>query len=104
MIHELERGPLKGHFVISSNHCWLPGVYESRQAAAYAFRFCDDHLVRLRDQAVATNSGIITMAAMRKLKQERGLSCGQGAHRPGWKKGDPIVFDDEAKATGAKTS
>ncbi len=93
-IHEIDRGVQTGRFVIASHHCWMPGAYESREAAVFAFEFCEDHVVRLRDDANATNDGIITMAAMTKLKEERGLSCGQGAHRPGWKDGDPIVFDD----------
>jgi hypothetical protein len=46
-----------GLFCISSDHCWRPGTYESREAAEFAFEFCDDLLSELRDAAVATNGG-----------------------------------------------
>jgi hypothetical protein len=31
-------------YVISSHHSWLEGVYASRRAANYAFRFTDDEI------------------------------------------------------------
>ncbi len=72
VVHEVD-----GEFVISSNQIWLPGCYESREAAENAFRFCVDHQVRLRDDAIAMHNGVITLAAMTLLEAEAGLSCGQ---------------------------
>lgn len=70
-----------GHYLISSHQCWMPGVYESREAAQFAFEFCDDLLVRMRDNAIQTNDGIITMAAMKQMERDVGFLCGEGAHR-----------------------
>jgi hypothetical protein len=53
MIHELDGGT----FVISSGHSWLPGRYESRQAANYAFRFPDQALSRLQTEKNLENGG-----------------------------------------------
>lgn len=94
-IHEIQEGE-KILYAISGDHVWLPGCYESKRAARYAFRFCVDHQTQLRDEAIATNNGTITFAMMQNMKKERGFSCGQGAHRPGWKWGDPLVFDKES--------
>jgi hypothetical protein len=63
-IHKVDDG-----YVISADSIWLPGLYESARAQ--------------RD----TPSGFASTF------RRRCLSCGQGAHRPGWKKGDPLVFD-----------
>jgi hypothetical protein len=76
MIHRVNN-----YFLISSCQTWMPGAYESEGAARYAFRFCEDHLLQLRDEAVQSNGGIITMAAMKRLQKEHGFSCGQGLHR-----------------------
>jgi len=38
-------------FVISAQHCWLPGSYADEKAASFAFRFDDEVLSRLRDVA-----------------------------------------------------
>jgi hypothetical protein len=75
----------------------MPGSYESEKAARFAFEFCDDLLAKLRDDAVAMNNGVITEKALDTMKETRGFSCGQGAHREGWKQGDPIVFDDDRR-------
>lgn len=91
-VHEVREGE-KILYVISADGIWLPGCYESRRAALYAFHFCVDRQAQLRDEANATNDGVITLALMSRIKKEHGFSCGQGAHRPGWKSGDPIVFD-----------
>jgi len=42
VIHELSDG-----FVISSRHVWMPGWYATREAAQFAFQFCDDELRKL---------------------------------------------------------
>ena len=53
MIHELDGGT----FVISSRHQWLPGRYESKRAANYAFRFTDSVLWELQQQKNIDNGG-----------------------------------------------
>lgn len=58
-VHEVD-----GHFVISSQHCWVPGAYATREAAELAFEFCDDELDRLRDRAVS-ESRTITLDDLR---------------------------------------
>ena len=40
-----------GGYVISSHRVWRPGVYESERAARYAFRFSDDELKSLQNEA-----------------------------------------------------
>jgi hypothetical protein len=74
-IHEVTGG-----FVITADRIWLPGCYESRAAAHYAFRFCCDFQAALQNEANASNNGIITHDAMRQMAKTRGYSCGQGAH------------------------
>lgn len=91
VVHEVEDG-----YVISGDGIWLPGKYESREAAEYAFEFCVDLQARLRDAAI-DNDGIVTLDAMRALQAEAGYSCGQGAHRVGWRPGEPLVFDEDRR-------
>lgn len=62
MIQEVD-----GMFVISSHRVWLPGVYDSRRAARYAFRFKDSDLDALQ-QSVNPN-GVITFEMLRQLRQ-----------------------------------
>lgn len=91
-IHEVN-----GEFSISSYNCWMPGCYENREAAELAFRFCDCLLQVMQDSANARNpteGGTITMADLEAMQGTRGFRCGQGAHAPGWKDGDPLVFTD----------
>lgn len=52
------------HFVISAQHCWMPGAYATREAAELAFEFCEDELVELRDRANAENR-LITLDDLR---------------------------------------
>jgi hypothetical protein len=40
-------------FVISSHGVWMPGVYATRRAANYAFRFTDETLNKLQARANA---------------------------------------------------
>ena len=64
MIYEVS-----GHYVISSGHMWLPGCYETAQAAHYAFQFPDE---TLRDLQESVNpGGIITMAMLKSHRQGR---------------------------------
>jgi len=90
-------------FVISTNGCWLEGVYESREAANYAFRFCCDLRAELQRKAnTSTPNRVITLQMMKEMKAERGFLCGEGAHRPGWQQGDPLVFSPERQAKIAR--
>lgn len=48
-IYDVTESEGKPAFVISSNEVWLPGSYESRKAANYAFRFSCGVLQKLQD-------------------------------------------------------
>ena len=64
MIHEVN-----GHYVISSGHMWLPGRYEDKQTAHYAFQFDD---LTLRDLQESVNpGGIVTMAMLKAARKEQ---------------------------------
>lgn len=66
MIYEARNGT----FTISSRRVWLPGVYESRRAARYAFRLPDQTLQRLQDEANAWaggTGGVITFERLLPL-------------------------------------
>jgi hypothetical protein len=65
MIHKTDNGV----YVISSYHLWLPGVYEDRRTANYAFRFKNEQLQKLQDEKNKT-SGVITFKDLRKLKKQ----------------------------------
>lgn len=52
MLYKVESG-----FVISSRGVWLPGCYEDERTARYAFRFSDETLQRLQDDANARAGG-----------------------------------------------
>lgn len=51
-IHKTEGG-----YVISSHRVWMPGCYEDERTARYAFRFDDEVLQRLQDDANARAGG-----------------------------------------------
>ncbi len=55
-IHETK----DGLFTISAQGVWLPGCYESKRAANFAFRISDEAKARLRDNACLNNDGVIT--------------------------------------------
>ena len=57
-----------GEYVISSHHVWLPGVYETRKAANYAFRFSDEELQKLQD---SISPKAITFEMLQELRQNR---------------------------------
>ena len=61
MIYEIN-----GHYVISSGHMWLPGCYESRATAQYAFQFQDEVLASLQESI--NPGGIITLAMLRHVR------------------------------------
>jgi hypothetical protein len=60
-VHETKNG-----FVISSRGSWVPGVYEDRRAANYAFRFGDDNLQSLQD---TLNGGMISFEMLQDLRR-----------------------------------
>ena len=60
---------VNGHYVISSGHMWLPGCYEDKRTAQYAFQFDD---CTLRDLQESINpGGIITMAMLKTVRKEQ---------------------------------
>lgn len=66
MIHESD-----GTFTISSHGMWLPGIYASKRAARYAFRFSSLALNELQDRINHSDRGnrVITMDDLRELRR-----------------------------------
>lgn len=62
MIHKLEVG-----YAISSGGSWLPGVYNDKRAANYAFRFDDEDLSKL--QVSVNPHGIITFEMLQEFRR-----------------------------------
>ena len=56
--------PDKTVYVISSRQLYLPGVYASRRAANYAFRFSNSELQKLADEGE-----IITFQMLQTLRK-----------------------------------
>lgn len=50
-------------FVISSNNVWRPGVFKTKRAANYAFRFTDEEIKSF-------GSNTITYEDLKKLRNE----------------------------------
>lgn len=69
-IHKVENG-----YVISDNHCWMPGCYEDERTAHYAFEFCDDVLSRLRDDAARRKTYVITFAELDAEPEKMCAGC-----------------------------
>lgn len=63
MIHELEND-----FVVSSNGMWIAGVYATKRAAHYAFRFDNYQLQKLQDEKNKTTK-VITFEDLQKLRK-----------------------------------
>lgn len=60
-----------GVYVISSRGVWRPGCYEDARTARYAFRFPDEVLQRLQDEASARAGGaggVITWGDLARSK------------------------------------
>lgn len=57
-MHELKDGSV----VIASGGLWLPGCYESKRAARFAFRLPNATLSQLRDASIARGDGVITFS------------------------------------------
>jgi len=68
MIHQLP----EGQFVISSHRVWIPGAYDTRATAQYAFQFCDEILDQLQYEANVGKPefNVITMADLKKARKE----------------------------------
>jgi len=47
-------------YVISSHNQWLPGAYDSKRTANYAFRFPNEILYKLNNQINITEQRLIT--------------------------------------------
>jgi hypothetical protein len=63
-------------FVIGSGGMWLPGVYESRAAARYAFQFHDETLTRL--QSSVNPGGVITMEMLKRARKAERSGAPEG--------------------------
>lgn len=66
MIYEVD-----GAFTISSGSTWVPGVFATRGAAHYAFRFTDETLTMLQKQAndrAGGKGGVITIEDLRAAR------------------------------------
>lgn len=53
-------------YVISSNHVWLPGCFDSVRTAKYAFRFTYKQLKELQN---SVNPGAITFEMLKELRE-----------------------------------
>lgn len=61
--------PIQDRFVISSQHVWRPGSYESEEAARMAFRFPDETLITLQARVAP---GVVTLAMLRAEPKAEG--------------------------------
>lgn len=64
-----------GTYVISSYGVWLPGSFDSRETANYAFQFQDSTLSRLQAEAnkrAGGSGGVITMEDLKQAWSKRG--------------------------------
>ena len=69
MIQKIESG-----YVIGANQVWLPGVYESKRAARFAFRFNDEELQDLQDMVNKRAGGVggrITLEDLRSCSRRK---------------------------------
>jgi hypothetical protein len=67
MIHEIVEDNGNKVYCISSFRCWRPGVYKTRKAAKYAFRFPDEKLTCLQDSISPSE---ITFEMLQILRQQ----------------------------------
>ena len=70
MIYKLEDLGHGVSYVISSNGVWLPGSYDSKKTANYAFRFKEAVLHKL-EQSINHNGKVITYEDLK----ESGKKC-----------------------------
>jgi hypothetical protein len=65
-------------FVISSHQVWMPGAYDNKKTARYAFQFPDEVLRKLQDNANINNGGydgVITLNDLQQAKKKFSESC-----------------------------
>lgn len=62
-----------GCFVIASRDVWLPGCYADERTARYAFRFPNDVLAKLQDEANERNGGTDGVITYGDLQRARAL-------------------------------
>jgi hypothetical protein len=74
-----------GGFVISSRRCWLPGVYATRAAAWYAFRFTTAELQDLAERVcnIHGEDRDITTADLQAVRKQRACPGGGTADAHG---------------------
>ena len=60
----------EGRYVISSRGVWMPGCYADEGTARYAFRFPDEALQRLQDDANARAGGTGSVITWGDLARE----------------------------------
>ena len=70
MIHTVTPEGRESHYVISSRGTWLPGAYETKRAANYAFRFAEQDLLLLQLEKNQTERGIITFEDLQELRKK----------------------------------
>ena len=70
MIYKIEDPGQGVSYVISSNGVWLPGSYDSKKTANYAFRFKEVILYKL-EQSINHNGKVITYEDLK----ESGKKC-----------------------------
>jgi hypothetical protein len=69
MIHKVDGfSKDENGYTISSNQCWLPGIYDSQSTARYAFQFSDEILTQLRNKINRKKKRSITLEDLRKSK------------------------------------
>lgn len=62
-----------GTYTISSHRVWMPGIYDSKRTANYAFRFSDEELCSL--QPYDGNSWrLITFEDLQELRKKQTLN------------------------------
>ena len=55
------------HYVISSHHVWIPGVYVDKRTAQYAFQFSDTELQLIQD--TLKPNGVITKEHLKNFRK-----------------------------------
>lgn len=57
-------------YVISSHHVWIPGSYETKRAAYYAFQFNPQEQAELRDRINVGEKRNITLDDLKKARKK----------------------------------
>ena len=69
MIHRFEDSIHGPCYVISSKRAWLPGSYDSKKTANYAFRFKEAVLHKL-EQSINHNGKVITYEDLKECRKK----------------------------------